>query len=92
MPKRTDSKPPDHLGVAGRKFWRDIQRDYELEPHDSRRLEIACDCLDRIAQARVILAKSFDRNAMNSWRDASKIFLATIKHLGVDKCSSAKHQ
>jgi hypothetical protein len=77
--------PPKYLGPAGSTFWRDVCELYHLEAPDLARLEIACDCLDRIGQAREVLAKDgLNRLALAAWRDAIKLFLSSIRQMGVD--------
>jgi len=79
-----DPQPPSYLQAPGKSFWRDIVKVYKLPPQDLRRLEICCDCLDRIAQARKVLADGFDRAAMNAWRDSAKVFLSATRAMGID--------
>lgn len=77
--------PPDHLGPAGQAFWTDVLALYALEAPDLARLEIACSSLDIIAKAREKLAgDGLDRLALSAWRDASKMFLSSIRQMGVD--------
>ncbi len=45
------SKPTD-LGPAGKRFFRTVTRDFELEGHALRLLEEACRSLDRAEEAR----------------------------------------
>jgi len=53
MQKVKIKKSPGHLKESGRKFWRQVLRDYALK--DAHHLELlagACACLDRITEAR----------------------------------------
>jgi P27 family predicted phage terminase small subunit len=46
-------KPPTHLNKGGRKLWRGVLQDYEIEEtHDLKLLAEACGCIDRIDEAR----------------------------------------
>ncbi len=48
-------QPPDHLSAEAAAWWRDVVRDYALEPHHLRLLQAACEAWDRMAQARAEL-------------------------------------
>jgi phage terminase small subunit len=48
-------KPPSELGPDGRKFFRKIVLEYELDSHHVELLTQGCKCLDRIASARKML-------------------------------------
>jgi hypothetical protein len=77
--------PPDYLGPAGAEFYRQVCKLYVLEAPDLARLEIACSSLDIIAKARKALdADEINRLALAAWRDASKLFLSSIRQMGVD--------
>jgi hypothetical protein len=79
------AEPPDYLGPAGSTFWNDVLALYALEAPDLARLEIACNSLDIIAKARERLSEDgLDRLALSAWRDASKMFLSSIRQMGVD--------
>lgn len=84
MSKRTDPKPPAHLGTAGQAFWREMLAPYDLEAPDPARLQIAGEALDTIAEARKVLADGLDRVALSAWRDASKLYLSSVRQMGVD--------
>ena len=44
---------PSHLKTDGRKFYKKVLSDFELtDSHDLERLGLACECLDRIGEAR----------------------------------------
>ena len=49
-------KPPPHLTDSTKAWWREVVRDYALEPHHLRLLQAACECWDRLGQARELLA------------------------------------
>lgn len=44
--------PPAHLGTGGRRYWREVLEEWELDVEKLAILENACACLDRIAQCR----------------------------------------
>jgi P27 family predicted phage terminase small subunit len=46
---------PAHLSAAMQAWWRDVVRDYELDPHHLHLLEAACDAWDRMVMARTTL-------------------------------------
>lgn len=52
-PVQTASKPPDHLGERGKRFWHDVQRTYAItDPAGLGLLEKAAECLDTAELAR----------------------------------------
>jgi len=52
-----NSKPPKHLGRAGRRLWRAIIGSYELESHHREILSAACEASDRATEARELIDK-----------------------------------
>lgn len=49
---------PHNLGVAGRLFWRNVLGEFEIfDYHQLRLLEGACQCWDRIIEARATIKK-----------------------------------
>ena len=50
-------KAPDHLSESTRVWWRNVIKNYELEPHHVRLLQAAAECWDRLQQARELLAR-----------------------------------
>jgi len=53
-------RPPKHLTKESKEFFNKIVKNYNLEDHHIKILILACDCLDRIKQAReVILIRPF---------------------------------
>jgi P27 family predicted phage terminase small subunit len=93
--KSTTPKPPGHLGTDARRFWSEIVTMFDLEPHDVKRLTIACDSLDRIDQARAAIKRDGvttttrfgevkPHPAIAVWRDAAKLYLSAIRQMGVD--------
>jgi len=49
--------PPWYLSPAMQQWWRDVVRDYALDPHHLRLLEAAADSWDRMVEARTVLAR-----------------------------------
>ena len=52
----TATRAPRHLSESSRAFWRQISADYELESHHLRLLTLACEALDRVDEARAVIA------------------------------------
>lgn len=55
----TDSLPPPppaHLSPEAATWWRSVMKDYSLEPHHLKILQIACETWDRHQQARSDIA------------------------------------
>lgn len=50
-------KAPGYLKDATRKWWRNVVKEYELEPHHIRILTLAAEAWDRGQQARQIIAE-----------------------------------
>ena len=45
-------KPPKELNATGRKFWRRVLSEYDLQDsHDLERLSMAAKCLDDLSEA-----------------------------------------
>ena len=53
----TNPRAPSHLAAPTRAWWDEVLKDYELESHHLRLLQLAGECWDRTQQAREILAK-----------------------------------
>jgi phage terminase small subunit len=53
----TKAKAPGHLRPTTRRWWLDVSRSYELEPHHVRLLTLAADSWDRCQQAREAIAR-----------------------------------
>jgi len=54
--RRRGPNPPDHLSEAGKKWWRSVTADFDLEPHHLHLLRLAAEALDRAEEARALLA------------------------------------
>lgn len=53
----TRHTPPSHLQPATKKWWVQVNRDFELSDHHRRLLSLAAESWDRGQQARAILAR-----------------------------------
>lgn len=49
--------PPEHLSDAAKAWWREVLRDFDLEPHHLHLLALAAGAWDRAEQARRTLAE-----------------------------------
>lgn len=88
-------KSPAHLSPATRNFWRGIVTEFDLEAHQLKTLEAACQSWDRFVQARKILDREgltfVDRLGNVRARPEGKIevdsrtaFLRAMRELGLD--------
>ena len=55
MPARKAPKPPAHLRRPSAEWWEAVRDSYELEPHHTHLLTLACEAYDRCQQAREII-------------------------------------
>jgi phage terminase small subunit len=88
------AKPPTNLTPVMRRFWRDVLRDYRLEPHHLLLLESACRAWDRAEQARksiesdgILLEGRYGKRqnpAVVVERDAKNLFKSCLIQLGLD--------
>jgi len=88
-------RAPKNLKDAGRRFWKDVLRDFILEKrHDFELLSQACECLDRMEECREKIIKDGlfqqDRYSRPVEHDAAKIeraqkrlFLSLIREMGL---------
>jgi len=95
-PKSTAILPPESLGKAGKRFWKQTVEAYELaDAHHLRLLENAALCLDRAVSAReridaegVTTTNRFgelrEHPACNTERQAMQVFRQTVRELGLD--------
>lgn len=89
-------QPPDHLTAEAKDWWRDVTRDYQLEPHHLRLLRAACEAWDRMQQARIALADhgglvfADERGVIRAHpcvameRDARTAFARLVRELDLD--------
>jgi len=87
---------PLHLKEEGQAFWLSVLRDYQLvESHHLELLKNACQCLDRIGQARRNIEKNglfpkdrFDQPRENpaakTERDNRTLFARLVRELNLD--------
>lgn len=52
------ARAPKHLSKKSKDFFNKIVREYDLEEHHIKILILACECLDRIEQARKVIKKT----------------------------------
>jgi P27 family predicted phage terminase small subunit len=50
-------KPPKHLSAISRSWWSSVAREYNLQPTAYHLLTAACEALDRLNQARELIAR-----------------------------------
>ena len=88
-------KPPAHLGDASKTFWRIVVRQYELEAHHLRLLQIGCESWDRAREARetVTGSKPYFTDPRGNIKphpgiaveqQARKQFIAALREIGLD--------
>jgi P27 family predicted phage terminase small subunit len=87
---------PAHLSDEAREWWRLVNRDYELEPHHLRLLQLAAEAWDTGQAAREALAAEgltfHDRHgqikphpAAAMQREAAASFMRAVRQLGLDE-------
>lgn len=88
-------EPPAHLTAEAGAWWRDVVRDYALEPHHLRLLQAACEAWDRMQLARAAVASggiTFKAGngdlkanpAVAIERDARTAFARLVRELDLD--------
>ena len=48
----TTPRPPAHLSKSSAAWWRQVVKEFDLEPHHLKLLQAACEAWDRMCQAR----------------------------------------
>jgi P27 family predicted phage terminase small subunit len=98
----TQPEPPEHLSADSAAWWRDVLRDYGLEPHHLRLLQSACEAWDRMQQARQALADhgaltfTDERGTIRAHpavameRDARVAFARLVRELDLDTGPAAE--
>ena len=86
--------PPAHLSRDARRLWRDVVDEYHLERHHQVILTVACEALDRLAEARAAIAADgayidgrFGKKAHPALaveRDSRVAILRSLRELGLD--------
>ena len=95
------SRPPTHLKPATRKWWLDVTRTFQLEPHHIRLLTLATEAWDRGQEARQALSQSGltytdrlgvprARPEVAIERDARIAFARLLRELNLDVSSPAE--
>ncbi len=85
-------KPPAHLTLESRKFWKWAVAEFVLEQHDLKLLQLACEALDTAAACRAQLAlegrtyldvrgKPKAHPAVNMHRDATATVAKCLREL-----------
>jgi P27 family predicted phage terminase small subunit len=97
-----DTAPPEHLSESTAGWWRQVMRDYALEPHHQRLLQMACEAWDRSQQARAEIAAhgavtfKDERGAIKAHpavaieRDARVAFARLVRELDLDTGAPAE--
>lgn len=87
---------PSHLKKGGRKFWKKVLNDFEIEDgHHLMLLENACQCLDRIDEAQAEIEKEGayftdrfgqpkEHPAHKTERDNKILFARLVRELNLD--------
>lgn len=92
----TRPKPPAHLTLEMKKWWRHLVETFDFEPADLRVLQLACESWDRCQEARLILAReglTYQDHKGNVRmrpetvieKDSRASFARLVKQLGVDE-------
>ena len=92
---KTAAPKIDHLTRASEAWFRQIERDYDLESHHLRILLVAAEMWDRSASARDAIAEhgTMVLDRYNCWkanpaceveRSSKTLFLKAIRELGLD--------
>lgn len=88
-------KAPDHLEQPTKAWWSSVTRDYVLEPHHVRLLQLACEAWDQAQTARAMLARDGlviggreggmrPHPAVAIERDARLAFCRTLREMDLD--------
>jgi phage terminase small subunit len=88
-------QPPDHLSDASKKWWGDVVRNHDVEPHMFRVLQAAAESWDRNQQAREALnthglSYTDDKGMIRSRpevqieRDSRTAFLRALREMRLD--------
>jgi P27 family predicted phage terminase small subunit len=88
-------KAPKYLGKAGKKYWKRVVNGYDLQVQDYEILANACECLDRIDQARETIAREGawcggdgrllrEHPAQKTERDNKKLHSQLVRELCLD--------
>lgn len=96
-------EPPAHLSGEVAAWWREVCRDFDMEPHHLRLLQAACEAWDRMQQAREAVAQrgitftaangDIKTNpAVTIERDARIAFARLVRELDLDAEGPADHR
>lgn len=92
---KPDLTPPSHLSESARSWWQSAVKEYVLEPHHLRLLQLAGEAWDRAQTARAVIDKDGitfkdDRNNIRAHpaiaieRDARTGFARLVRELDLD--------
>ena len=95
MSSKTTRKPAEHLSADSKRFWQEVAESFELEAHDFKRLQVACEAWDSLCEARETVAAEgmffMDRYdnprkhpAVAVQEQARIAFLRSIREMGLD--------
>lgn len=88
-------RPPDHLKPSTKRWFRRVLKEYQLEEHHERVLQLACEAWDRSEEARLRIAQDGaylpDRfgqlkahPAIDVERDSRIAFMRALRELDLD--------
>lgn len=94
-PIKPDLTPPSHLSESAQSWWQSAVKEYVLEPHHLRLLQLAGEAWDRAQTARAVIDKDGitfkdDRNNIRAHpaiaieRDARTGFARLVRELDLD--------
>ena len=93
--KKKRLEAPKHLSESSRVWWKSVNSEWELDDHHRHLLTLACECLDRVTQAReAVLADGLffvDRHGarkphpgLSVERDNRTLFTRIVRELQLD--------
>lgn len=92
---RKPTRSPKGLGSSGKRFWRAVTSNFDIEDHHRELLSEACRCLDRLDQVREVLesdgptvvTRSGDLRShplLTIERDTRRVFGYLVRTLGLN--------
>ena|SRR5665213_1349408 len=94
-PKKDPQKPPGNLSAAGKRLWKSVCEEYELEERHMKTLQAVCEQTDRAASARLLVEaegvcikdrfnQSKEHPGVAIERNAQLAALRLMRELGLD--------